>query len=180
MARIVTFSGSVRTGSVNTALLNSAAAFVEAAGHEIDAIDLGADDIPIYNGDFQDEHGIPAAVEAIAARVGSADGLLIACPEYNGGPTALLKNTIDWITRVEMTHFAGKPIGLLAASPGGGGGGHGLGLVTQIFTYMRCDLHDETFSLAKAFDAIVDGAVAGDESARLNAWVDGYVAHFAG
>ncbi len=177
MAKIVTFSGSVRVGSVNTALLNSAAAFATAAGHEVDAIDLGAAQLPLYDGDVQANHGIPMAAQAMAERIASADGVLIASPEYNGGPSPLLKNTIDWVTRVEMTLFAGKHIGLLAASPGGGGGAHGLGIVTQIFTYMQCDLHDETFTLPKAFEVIADGEVGGDDADRLSAWVDAYVAH---
>lgn len=178
MARIVTFSGSVRLNSVNTALVNSASALVEAAGHEVDAINLGAAQLPVYDGDVQNTHGIPMAAEAMATRIANADGLLIASPEYNGGPSPLLKNTIDWVTRVEMTLFADKPIGLLAASPGGGGGAHGLGILTQIFTYMRCTLHEEPFTLPKAFDAITDGAVGGDDAARLSTWVDGYLSAF--
>lgn len=176
MARIVTFSGSVRVGSINTAVVNSAASLVAAAGHDIDAIDLGAAQLPIYDGDIQENHGVPMAAEAMAARIAAADGVLIGSPEYNGGPSPLLKNTIDWVTRVEMTLFAGKRIGLLAASPGGGGGAHGLGILTQIFTYMQCDLHDETFTLPKAFEVIADGNLTGDDADRLSAWVDSYVA----
>ncbi len=164
-------SGSVRTGSLNTTLINAAGDIAVAAGHDVDALDLGTFHLPLYDGDIEQTHGVPVAATELASRVAQADAVLIASPEYNGGPSGLLKNSIDWATRAEMTVFAGKPIGLLCATPGSKGGMVGIGVMTSIFTHMMLDLHGEPFSLAKAYDALEDGALNATESARLGAWL---------
>ncbi len=172
-------SGSVRQGSLNTTLINAAGDLAVAAGHDVDALDLGSFALPLYDGDFETNHGIPAGATELADRIRQADAILIASPEYNGGPSGLLKNTIDWITRVEMTVLAEKPVGLLAASPGGNGGSHGIGVMTSIFSYMSLALHGEAFSLPKAYEKLEDGALNAEETARLGTWLDGVLAPLA-
>lgn len=176
MSRIVSFAGSVRSGSLNTDLLTVAGDLAVAAGADVDHLDLGAYALPIYDGDFEATHGIPVAAVELTDRLAKADGILIASPEYNGGPSALLKNTIDWITRVDMVAFQNRPIGLLAATPGSKGGVHSLGILESILTWMKTDVHQPHFSLPKANDVIVDGVIADDERARLDAWIRDFVA----
>lgn len=171
MTSILIFSGSARQGSLNTALARSAGEIAAESGSTIDEVDLGAMALPIFDGDWETIHGVPVAAANLAARVQAADAVLIGSPEYNGGPTALLKNAIDWVTRVEMSAFQGRKIGLLAATPGQKGGQHSLDIVESIFNWMHCDVH-ETFSLPKAHEAIVDGALIGEERQRLAIWVD--------
>ncbi len=164
-------SGSVRRGSLNTTLVNAAGDLAVAAGHDVDALDLGSFALPLYDGDFEETHGVPPAAMSLAERVQQADAIFIASPEYNGGPSGLLKNTIDWITRVEMTVLANKPIGLLAASPGSKGGAHGIGVMRSLCAYMSLSLHEDAFSLPKAYDKLADGALNDEETARLETWV---------
>ncbi len=171
MTSILIFSGSARQGSLNTALVRSAGDIAEAAGATVDEVNLAAMALPIFDGDWETIHGVPVAASELATRVQAADAVLIGSPEYNGGPTAMLKNAIDWVTRVDKTAFQGRKIGLLAATPGQKGGQHGLGVVESIFTWMQCDVH-ETFSLPKAHEAVVEGSVADDEHERLTTWVD--------
>jgi NAD(P)H-dependent FMN reductase len=76
-------------------------------------------EMPIYNGEFEEANGVPPTVKKFIRRVKSCDGIFISTPEYNGGLPALLKNTIDWTTRVETGHFKGPVYGIGAASPGG-------------------------------------------------------------
>lgn len=174
MPTIAAISGSVRAGSVNVALAKAALAAAETAGAEIDYIDLGAYPLPIYHGTMEDLHGTPAAATALTQRLVAADGLFIASPEYNGGPTGLLKNTIDWVTRVDMVAFQSSRIGLLAATPGGKGGVHNLGILESIFAWMQCTTH-ESFSLPKAQDDLVDGDPSTALAERLDAWVASFL-----
>lgn len=175
MHKIAAISGSVRPGSINVALVQAALASAEAAGAEVDYVNLGVYPMPIYDGTMEELHGIPASAIALAERLATADGLFIASPEFNGGPTGLLKNTIDWVTRVNMTAFQGPRLGLLAATPGSKGGLNNLGILESIFAWMQCTTH-ESFSLPKAHEDLVDGAPSEALVERLTPWVNSFLA----
>lgn len=112
--KILALSGSLRAASYNTALLHAAR---ELAPDElsIDIFSLGQ--LPFFNQDVE-EQGDPAPVAAWKDAVRAADGLLIACPEYNGGLTAVLKNAIDWASRGKPAPLDGKLACAMGASPG--------------------------------------------------------------
>jgi NAD(P)H-dependent FMN reductase len=121
MAVLVGFSGSLRKGSFNAALLRAAAA-VMPAGSRLGIMSIAA--FPLYNGDDEAAHGIPAVVAALKEAIAAADGLLIATPEYNNSIPGVAKNALDWLTRPPADIprvFAGKPVALIGASPGGFG-----------------------------------------------------------
>ena len=118
--KILAVSGSLRAASYNTALLHAAR---ELAPEEMQIEVFGLGDLPFFNQDVE-EQGDPAPVAAWKDAVRAADGLLIACPEYNGGLTAVLKNAIDWLSRPSadiQRVFGGLPVALIGASPGGFG-----------------------------------------------------------
>ncbi len=112
--KICGVSGSLRKASYNTALLK-AVAEIAAPDIEIEIADIS--DIPLYNGDVEAE-GIPASVEAFAADILGADALLIVTPEYNAGIPGVLKNALDWASRVRPNVFDGKPTAMMGTSPG--------------------------------------------------------------
>lgn len=116
--KLLGISGSLRKASINSAVLR-AAAEVAPAGTTIETFDLHG--IPIYDGDVE-AVGMPAPVEALRAAIRAADALLIVTPEYNAGVPGGLKNAIDWASRGADQPFAGKPIGIVTASPGRLGG----------------------------------------------------------
>lgn len=121
MAALMGFSGSLRKGSFNAALLRAAAAAVP-AGSRLELMSIAA--FPLYNGDDEAAHGIPAEVAALKEAIAAADGLLIATPEYNNSIPGVTKNALDWLTRPPADIprvFAGKPVALIGASPGGFG-----------------------------------------------------------
>jgi chromate reductase, NAD(P)H dehydrogenase (quinone) len=95
--KLVAVSGSLRAASFNTAILRTAQDLA-LPGVSIEI--FGLHDLPLFNEDVEAE-GDPPAVTAWKAAVRSADGLLFACPEYNGGITGVLKNAIDWASRPE-------------------------------------------------------------------------------
>jgi NAD(P)H-dependent FMN reductase len=110
--KIIAISGSLRTGSSNTAVLRAAARLAP-SGVDIELFD-GIADLPFFNPDHDGDQ-VPAAVAAMRALIGSADGLLISSPEYARGVAGVMKNALDWL--VGSLEFPGKPIALINTSP---------------------------------------------------------------
>ena len=118
---IAAFSGSLRKGSFNSALLRAAVAMMP-ADSRIDVASIAT--FPLYNGDDEVASGVPAAVSAVKDAIATADGLLIATPEYNNSIPGVAKNAVDWLSRPPPDIprvFGGKPVALMGASPGGFG-----------------------------------------------------------
>jgi NAD(P)H-dependent FMN reductase len=97
--RVLAFAGSLRKGSLNRRLLRYAVEGAEAAGGAVDELPPDALALPLYSGDLERDGRYPPDVEAWRARIAEAEGLLIACPEYNHGMPGVLKNAIDWGSR---------------------------------------------------------------------------------
>lgn len=120
MTTIATFSGSLRKGSLNTALMK---ACIAAAPEGVKIVAGSIKGIPLYDGDVEATDGLPEAVVKLKKLVTSADGLLIVTPEYNNSMPGVLKNAIDWMSRGGdmKAVFGGKPVAIAGASPGGFG-----------------------------------------------------------
>ena len=121
MTRLLGISGSLRAGSFNTALLRAAA---EVAPDGVEVVQATLEGVPLYNGDDEKAGGIPPAVARIKDALADADGLLLFTPEYNNGIPGVFKNAVDWLSRPPADIprlFAGRPVALLGASPGGFG-----------------------------------------------------------
>jgi NAD(P)H-dependent FMN reductase len=116
--RIALISGSTRTGSINKQLVDAVAFIFKDMGAKPVKVSLKDYVMPIYDGDYEIEHGVPKSTKNFIRRIKGFDGVFISTPEYNGGLPALLKNTIDWTTRVELGHFKTPVYGVGAASPG--------------------------------------------------------------
>jgi chromate reductase, NAD(P)H dehydrogenase (quinone) len=125
--RLLAFAGSLRRESFNRRLVRTLVQGAEQAGAEVTLLDLREHALPVYDGDIE-AAGMPEAVRALQALLAGHDGLLISTPEYNGSMPALVKNTLDWISRPladgrsGTTLFRGKPAGICSASPGPLGG----------------------------------------------------------
>ncbi|MDF3035193.1 MAG: NAD(P)H-dependent oxidoreductase [Paucimonas sp.] len=121
MTTLIGISGSLRTASLNSALLRAASQLMPVgATLEIAAIK----GIPLYDGDVEARDGIPQAVAALKDRIAAADGLLLVTPEYNNGIPGVLKNAIDWLSRPGSDIprvFGNRPTAVIGASPGGFG-----------------------------------------------------------
>jgi NAD(P)H-dependent FMN reductase len=118
MARVIGIAGSLRKGSYNAALLRAAAAAAP-AGLEIEIASIAG--IPLYDGDLEAEHGVPAPVSALQDTIAGSDGLLIVTPEYNASIPGVLKNAIDWLSRPPKGSakvFGDRPVGIIGATPG--------------------------------------------------------------
>lgn len=127
MTKILAFAGSTRKGSYNHAIVNVAAQGAREAGAEVTVIDLADYQMPLFNEDEEAEFGMPEKAQAFKELLISHDGFLIASPEYNSSYPALLKNAIDWASRMSegekpLEAYRGKVAGIMAASAGGLGG----------------------------------------------------------
>ncbi len=165
---IIAFAGSAREGSLNKKIIRIAAAGAETAGADVGLIDLRDFPLPLYDGDLEANEGVPANAEVLRKKMAACDGMLISSPEYNSSISPLLKNTIDWVTRLpggqpSLEAFQGKLLVLMSASPGGFGGMRGLVHLRAILGNVGAIVLPQTRSVREAFKAF-------DESGRL---VDG-------
>src|SRR6266567_1999177 len=99
--KILVIPGSLRTGSLNARLAAAAAFEFAQAGADVTRISLADYPLPIYDGDLQSKSGVPKNAINLKRLIGAHDGVLIVTPEYNSSVPALVKNTIDWVTRVQ-------------------------------------------------------------------------------
>lgn len=161
MVRILAFCGSSRRGSLNQKLLDQAVLGARAAGAEVKPIRLADFEIPIYDADWEAEHGLPKGAQDLKILLDSHQGLLIATPEYNGGYTALLKNALDWMSRPDG--FAtGKVAALVSASPGLLGGIRSQLSLRIVLTKLGVHVIPDSFALGAAHQAF-------DEQGNLKA-----------
>ncbi len=109
--------GALRAGSTNRLLLAQArASFGEARQDEADLR------LPLYDGDLEEAEGIPPGVQRLTEQIAAADAVVIACPEYNKAPPGVVKNALDWVSRVKGNPWKGKPVAIISAAGGRGGG----------------------------------------------------------
>jgi chromate reductase len=179
---IAGIAGSLRHGSFNRGLLRAATELVPST-LRITIHDLRP--IPLYDGDVESQD-VPAGVAALREAVRTADGLLIATPEYNHGVPGVLKNAIDWLSRPPRASALNrKPAALMGASPGMTGTARAQSQLRQAFVFTNTyAMTQPEVLVARAhekFDqggALIDQATRGHLEAFLKAFSD-WVAHFA-
>lgn len=142
-SKIIVFAGSIRSGSVNEKLAAAAADALARAGAEVSHISLKDYELPLYNGDLQAREGVPAAARKLVELFFEHQGVFVASPEYNASFAPLLKNTFDWMSRINvegrppLPAFKDRVFALGAVSGGAMGGYRGL---TQLRTMMELGL----------------------------------------
>src|SRR3990170_5174849 len=102
--KILVIPGSLRTGALNAKVASAAAHEFALAGAEVTRISLSDFPLPIYDGDLQSKSGVPKHAVNLKRMMSAHHGVLIVTPEYNASVPALVKNTIDWVTRVQDAH----------------------------------------------------------------------------
>src|ERR1700677_3809812 len=99
--KILVIPGSLRTGSLNAKLAAVAAHQFAQSGVEVTRLSLADYPLPIYDGDLQTRSGVPKNAVDLKRMIGAHHGVLIVTPEYNSSVPPLVKNTIDWVSRVQ-------------------------------------------------------------------------------
>ncbi|HLU77737.1 MAG TPA: NAD(P)H-dependent oxidoreductase [Burkholderiales bacterium] len=175
-SRILAFAGSGSRPSLNRRLLEVAVRAAEAAGAQVTVLDLADYPLPLYTGELEAREGLPANARKLKAIFVAHAGLLIASPEHNASVSALLKNTLDWVSRPDsgqngLVPYQNKVAALLAASPGNIGGLRGLTQLRAILQSLGVLVQTKQYALARAHEAFdADGALL---DPRVHASVEG-------
>jgi NAD(P)H-dependent FMN reductase len=136
--KILVLAGSLRTGSYNARLAALAVKEFALAGAEVSRISLADYPLPLYDPDFAESAGLPRSAVALRQMITGHHGIFIASPEYTASVTPVLKNAIDWVSRVRerdeqnYAAFKGRVFAIGAAAPSGNGGLRGVMALRQI------------------------------------------------
>ncbi len=156
--KLLVFAGSLRRDSLNKRLARAAARAAETAGARVTYIELNDYPMPIYDGDTEAEAGPPENAFRLQALIAEQQGLVIASPEYNHSIPALLKNSLDWVSRTPRVRgpnpFAGKVATILSASPGNLGGIQGQDHLRRVLTTVGALVLPASLALPQADQAI--------------------------
>ncbi len=179
--KLLFFAGSARKDSFNKRLAKAAHGQAQALGAQATFIDLAHFDMPLYNGDWEAELGIPDKARELRELVQDHDGLCIASPEYNSGFSPLLKNCLDWISRPDgdlpgMVAYKNKTAQLLAASPGALGGLRGLVMVRMLLGNMGVMVMPGQLAIPAAHKAFDDDGQLLEQ--RQTVTLDGLLTQF--
>ncbi len=176
--RILIFGASLRAESLNVKLAKLASRSIERHGAQCDFASMAEFDCPGYNGDVEATEGLPKGADNLCKRLEKADAFIIASPEYNASMPGILKNVIDWGSRLRPQPFDEKHGLLMSASPSMMGGNRGLWALRMPLEHLGARIFPSMFSLAqahKAFDAsggIADSQLAIRFDATIKAFLD--------
>lgn len=135
--RVLGVAGSLRRGSFNLALLESAAAL---AGPRIEIVPFDLEGIPMFDADVE-KAGDPEPVVRWKQAIADADGLLISTPEYQRGVPGVLKNALDWASRPPgESALRRKPVAIMGAATGMTGTARAQSQLRQTLVYNDCQV----------------------------------------
>jgi NAD(P)H-dependent FMN reductase len=160
--KILVIPGSLRTGSLNARLAAAAAYQFAQAGAEVTRLSLGDFPLPIYDGDLQTRSGVPKNAVNLKRMMSAHHGVLIVTPEYNSSVPPLVKNTIDWVTRVQDANetrgqiFRQRAFAIAAASEGRLGGTRCLAALRLILSACHATVIPNQLALSFADQAYDD------------------------
>src|ERR1700676_2308880 len=160
--KILLVPGRLRTGSLNARLAAAAAYEFAQAGVEVTRISLGDFPLPIYDGDLQTKSGVPKNAVNLKRMIGAHHGVLFVTPEYNSSVPPLVKNTIDWVTRVQDVQesrgqvFRGRAFAIAAASESRLGGMRALAALRLVLSACHASVIPNQLALSFAGQAYDD------------------------
>lgn len=117
--KVLAFGASSSKNSINKMLATYVAGLIE--GATVEVLDLNDYELPLFSVDKEAELGLPALAKAFLKKIASSDLVVISFAEHNGSYSAAFKNLFDWCSRINNKVYQGKPLILLATSPGPGG-----------------------------------------------------------
>src|ERR1700688_2434045 len=160
--KILVIPGSLRSGSLNARLAAVAAYELAQLGAEVSRISLADFPLPIYDGDLQSKSGVPKNAVNLKRMMSAHHGVLIVTPEYNSSVPPLVKNTIDWVSRVQDPPesrgqvFRERPFAIAAASEGRLGGTRSLAALRLILSACHATVIPNQLALSFASEAYDD------------------------
>lgn len=165
--KILAFAASNSTRSINARLLRHALTLIEDV--EVEWLEIRDYEMPLYSPDREEAGGVPEPAQRFYQKIGEADALMISFAEHNGSYTAAFKNLYDWTSRIDMKVYQGKPVVMLATSPGGRGGAGVLATATSTAPHFGADVRGSLSvpRFHERFDAETGRLIAEDLDAQL-------------
>jgi NAD(P)H-dependent FMN reductase len=173
--KIVIIPGSNRAESINAKLCGAMAKLYEARGAQVTLLSLSDFEMPIYDGDWEEAHGTPIAAQELRAEITAHDAVLMVSPEHNGCMPAMLKNAIDWLTRLDdMQAFRGPVWSIGSCTPGAMSGIQVMRQMQFVLNRLGAELVPTQLGIGHAGSAFTDdGALANERSAaQANQQID--------
>lgn len=170
--KILVFAGSTRAGAISGRVAAAAAHALALQGAEVTRIDLADFSLPLMDQDLERERGVPENAQRLARLLALQDGFLVATPEYNHSIPPLLKNAIDWVSRIRtdggraLKPFAGKAAALCSSSEGGFAGIRAIGHLRAVLVACGAEVISAQCSVAHGEDAFDETGVFRDERSR--------------
>jgi len=159
--RILVFAGSIRSGAYSGRTADIAQRELAVQGAEVTRISLVDYPLPLMDEDLEREKGVPENAVKLARLFAEHDALLICTPEYNGSIPPLVKNTIDWVSRVKadggrpLRPFPGKLVAICSSSDGHFAGIRSAGHLRAVLSHIQMEVIAPQVSVpngAEAFD----------------------------
>lgn len=177
-SKILVFAGSNRAGALSGRLAGAAAKVLALHGADVTRIALADYPLPLMDGD--PEQSIPGNAVRLGRLLALQDGFLVASPEYNHSIPPLLKNTLDWLSRIRtdgalpLKPFAGKLAALCSASDGPFAGIRCLAHLRPVLMACGADVITPQCSVPHGQDAFDENGELREE--RLRRQMDGVAA----
>ncbi|GHG61645.1 NADPH-dependent FMN reductase [Streptomyces griseocarneus] len=160
--RVLVFGAALRAGSANARLASLVARLIADAGATVDHASLREFDMPLYDGDIETADGLPEGALALHGRLETSDAFVISSPEYNASVPGVLKNAVDWVSRVQPQPFKTKHALLVSASPSLMGGNRGLWALRIPLEHLGTRVYPDMFSLARAHEGFTEAGLLAD------------------
>ena len=174
MPKLLMFAGSARTASTNKKLAALAVSTAQKADLDVTLIDLKDFEMPIYDGDLEDDAGLPENAKRLKQLFVEHDGIFIASPEYNSSFSPLLKNALDWISRPHTENepplwaYSGKVAALGSVAPGALGGLRGLVPLRMMLGNIGVTVMPNQVAISNGFSAFDDaGALKNEQQSQM-------------
>ncbi|MEM8935239.1 MAG: NAD(P)H-dependent oxidoreductase [Pseudomonadota bacterium] len=172
--KVLAFGASNHSASINAALVRFASERFKANFRDdavIEYLDINDYEMPIYSIDREKAGGVHQLAKDFYAKIGDADALIISYPEYNGSYTSAWKNIHDWMSRIDMKIYQGKPSVILAATPGPRAGAGVLQSVEMAAPFFGMDLRGKVGVgvWGEGFDPATGGLKRDEDIAALDA-----------
>ncbi|MFI1304185.1 NADPH-dependent FMN reductase [Streptomyces sioyaensis] len=154
--RVLVLGTALRTASTNARLASLVGRMMTEAGADVDLASMREFDMPLYDGDAEAAHGVPDGALALRDRLERCDAFVLASPEYNASVSGVVKNAIDWVSRVRPQPFKTKHALLVSASPSLVGGNRGLWALRVPLEHLGTRVYPDMFSLASAHEGFAE------------------------
>lgn len=170
--KILVFAGSIRTGAFSGKTADVAQKELAMHGAEVTRISLADYPLPIMDQDLEKAEGIPENAYKLARQIDAHDAVLIATPEYNGSLPPLLKNAIDWVSRIKLDDdkplrpLPGKVMAICCSSPSHFGGIRAASHLRQILAHIQVEVISAQCSVTNAGEAFDEHGELREERMR--------------